>query len=115
MSGNLNQLRRDDPLRRDEDKRSRDCALLARYQQSRRDSDFGPIVERFQGLVIWTCMGVFGGGYEGHVEDVCQETFLVLAPRLRNGEKIDHPTSYIPEVARRVALAIRKRDRKQSQ
>jgi RNA polymerase sigma factor (sigma-70 family) len=80
--------------------------LLAEFATTGRQECFEEIVRRYSAMVLNVCRQV--AGQQQDAEDATQVVFLVLAERLRAGEKIVSPGRWLQQVARRAALDIRR-------
>jgi RNA polymerase sigma factor (sigma-70 family) len=80
--------------------------LLSEFATTGGQDCFEEIVRRYGAMVLNVCRQVTG--HRQDAEDATQVVFLVLAERLRAGEKIISPGRWLQQVARRAALDIRR-------
>jgi len=80
--------------------------LLSEFATTGREDCFEEIVRRYGAMVLNVCRQVTG--HRQDAEDATQVVFLVLAERLRAGEKIASPGRWLQQVARRAAIDMRR-------
>src|SRR5690242_13143392 len=87
-----------------------DCALLARYGDSRDEAAFAALVRRHAGMVFGVCRRAVRDAHLA--EDAFQAVFLVLARNPAAAVRAASVGGWLFGVARRVGLAARRRERR---
>lgn len=80
--------------------------LLTEFSATGREECFEEIVRRYGAMVLSVCQRETR--HRQDAEDATQVVFLVLAERLRAGEKIRSPGAWLQQVGRRAAADIRR-------